>query len=88
MAKKKTAKKRTVQNNVITSIAVIKDCKIKPECGVLNFDGFNFTAAQYKQIALLIADQEAVEVSFAPVQKALPFGSEEDDPAEYGDGEE
>lgn len=60
------------ESMVIETLAVIKDCKIKPECGDLNFSGFDYTSEQYKQIAEWVKGKEQLICSMRPAQENLP----------------
>ena len=57
----------------IVSTAKIKECKIQPQCGDIRFDGFDLSAAQYKEIADLVKARSTVELTIEPWQKDL-FG--------------
>jgi hypothetical protein len=65
-------KKEDEEFVVIESVAIIKDAKIKPQCGELNHIGFDFTPSQYAQIARWIKNKETLVVSMRPAQKNLP----------------
>ena len=56
----------------ISSLAVIKEAKIKPSCGDLSYSGFDFTAEQYQQIADWVKDKEQLMVTMQPIQRNLP----------------
>lgn len=58
--------------NKIASLAIIKDAKIKPECGDLNFSGFDYTPEQYATIAKWVKDKEQLTITMEPTQKKLP----------------
>jgi len=54
--------------NVIKSVAKIKDIKIKPECGDIKFDGFDFTQDQYRRLAGYVKDKTRLTISIEPEQ--------------------
>jgi len=56
----------------ISSIATIKEAKIKPACGELSYNGFDFTPEQYQQIADWVKDKEPLMVTMQPLQRNLP----------------
>jgi len=41
----------------------IKDVKIKPECGELNFEDLHFQTPEFKKIAQLIEDKEQLQIT-------------------------
>ena len=49
--------------NQISTCGTIKDVKITPECGKLNFNGFDFTPSQYRQLAELVKNKEEVTIT-------------------------
>lgn len=74
MSKEKTENKDNKDDTFakISSEAVIKSCKIKPECADLNFDGLSFSARQYEQIADLIKQKDQVLITITLKQPKLP----------------
>lgn len=60
------------ESRFIETLAVIKEAKIKPQCGDLNFTGFDFTSEQYKQIAVWVKNKEQLICSMRPAQENLP----------------
>ena len=75
MAKEKVESKEVKPPEVpkIASMAVIKKAEIKPECGNLSFDGFDFTAEQYEQVADWVKGKERLLVTIEPMQGRLDF---------------
>ena len=57
---------------IISSIATIKEAKIKPACGELSYNGFDFTPNQYQQIADWVKDKVPLMVTMQPLQRNLP----------------
>ena len=57
----------------ISSIATIKKCIVKPECGDLQFEGFQFTGDQYKLISQWIEEKEPLVIKIEPAQKQLNY---------------
>ena len=55
----------------IASVAVIKKCIIKADCGDMQFDGFDYTSEQYEQIAEWVKAKEPLLVTMEPTQKRL-----------------
>jgi hypothetical protein len=63
----------------IAALAIIKDCKITPECAKMSFEGFQFTPDQYKAIAELVKEKIPVMVTITETNKKLPFDPETGD---------
>ena len=65
----------------IKTEAIIKNVKITPECGKLDFEGCDFTSQQYKDLSVIVKEKEKVYITIEPIQETM-FGDDKVDAAD------
>ena len=63
--------KKNNDTNKLKSHAIVKKCIMRPDCGDLQFEGFQFTGEQYKTISEWIALKEELIIIIESVQQPL-----------------